>query len=318
MSGSSQRRDPYTIRIFVPDGNPEGVRIVDKLNWTGMGIAFPRSRWNEVRLRPQLASPGVYVLVGDDDNEEELPVLYIGETDGVVARLDQHVIAKDFWMWGIVFVSTNGALNKAHVQYLEYALVREAKAVGRCRLENANTPRAPSLSESDIADCEGFLREIVQILPLVGVRVFERPRPVAVPGEDQGTGPKQVDSAGPDVGIDTIIVPARKEGFERVFIGEHQWWAVRIGGGMLPKIRWIAAYQAAPVSAITHIAPVDRIEPYGDGSKYRLVFSAPASPIGPIPFGDAAQGTMQGPRYTSIDRLREATDLKELLGPVAP
>jgi hypothetical protein len=34
--------DPYTIRIFVPDGNPEGLRIIDQMNWTGRCIALPR------------------------------------------------------------------------------------------------------------------------------------------------------------------------------------------------------------------------------------------------------------------------------------
>ena len=32
--------DPFTIRIFVPDGNPEGVRIIDRMNWTGMGKEY--------------------------------------------------------------------------------------------------------------------------------------------------------------------------------------------------------------------------------------------------------------------------------------
>jgi hypothetical protein len=27
--------DPYTIRIFVADGEPEGLRIIDRMNWTG-------------------------------------------------------------------------------------------------------------------------------------------------------------------------------------------------------------------------------------------------------------------------------------------
>ena len=33
--------DPFTIRIFVPDGDPEGLRIIDRMNWTGLGIVFP-------------------------------------------------------------------------------------------------------------------------------------------------------------------------------------------------------------------------------------------------------------------------------------
>lgn len=41
--------DPFTIRIFVPDGDPEGIRIIDRMNWTGTGIVFPRANWPDVR-----------------------------------------------------------------------------------------------------------------------------------------------------------------------------------------------------------------------------------------------------------------------------
>jgi hypothetical protein len=30
--------EPYTIQIFVPDGDPEGVKIIERRNWTGKGI----------------------------------------------------------------------------------------------------------------------------------------------------------------------------------------------------------------------------------------------------------------------------------------
>jgi hypothetical protein len=68
------------------------------------------------------------------------------------------------------------------------------------------------------------------------------------------------------------------------------------------------------VSAITHYAPVDRIEPYGDSGKYKVVFSEPARPIGPIPFGNAPSGAMQGPRYTTFERLKVARKLTDLVG----
>lgn len=32
----------FTIRIFVPGGNPEGARLIDRMNWTGLGIVVPR------------------------------------------------------------------------------------------------------------------------------------------------------------------------------------------------------------------------------------------------------------------------------------
>ena len=72
--------------------------------------------------------------------------------------------------------------------------------------------------------------------------------------------------------------------------------------------------ETQPVSAITHYAPGSRIEPYGESGKYKLVFSESAKPIGPIPYGDAPQGAMQGPRYTSFSRLQKARKLTEVLG----
>ena len=57
-----------------------------------------------------------------------------------------------------------------------------------------------------------------------------------------------------------------------------------------------------------------QIEPYGEEGKYRLVFSEKAKPIGPIPYADAPQGTMQGPRYTTFAKLQSATKLLDLLG----
>jgi hypothetical protein len=51
--------EPYTIRIFVPDGDPEGLRIIDRMNWTGLGIVFPREEWPKIKQRPDFAKPGV-------------------------------------------------------------------------------------------------------------------------------------------------------------------------------------------------------------------------------------------------------------------
>jgi hypothetical protein len=109
-------------------------------------------------------------------------------------------------------------------------------------------------------------------------------------------------------------VPAQKDGFEKVFLGEGCWYSIRIAGGMLEKIKYIAAYQTQPMSAITHYAPVSRIEPYGEGGKYKVIFSEKAKKIGPIPFDGAPTGAMQGPRYTSFAKLQRATKLADLIG----
>ena len=69
--------------------------------------------------------------------------------------------------------------------------------------------------------------------------------------------------------VDTIVVPAQEDGFRRVFLEENRWHEVRIHGSMRPQIKYIAACQVAPVSAITHIAPVKSITPWKDSAKVR-------------------------------------------------
>ena len=303
--------DPFTIRIFVPDGDSNGVRLIDRMNWTGVGLAFPRAKWPEIKQRPEFARTGVYILdgyrsVGDDD---DFPTIYIGQGDVVRQRVASHFRNKDFWDRGIVFISTSGGLNRAHVTWLEYALVNRAAQTKRCHLDNGNVPQEPFLTEAERADTQGFLKEILQILPLVGLRVFEFAKPVATPKATTAESRSKQDSHNPD----TVVVPAQKEGFDRVFLGEDCWYAIRISGGMLDKIKYIAAYQTLPVSAITPYAPVDRIEPYGESGKYKLIFSEKAEPLGPIPYGDAPAGAMQGPRYTTFSRLKSAKKLTDAL-----
>jgi hypothetical protein len=305
--------EPYTIRIFVPGGDPEGLRIIDRMNWTGLGIVFPREDWPNIKQRPEFTRPGVYILVGYV-SEDDLVTLYIGQGDVLRARLDSHFVQKDFWSRAVVFVSSaaSGGLNRAHATWLEHALIKRAVAAKRSHLENGTEPLEPQLSEAEKADTNAFLREALQILPLVGLNAFETPKVVAAPMAHSSDTP----ATAPQGGLDTIIVPAQKEGFEKVFLGEDCWYAIRIGGGMLPNIKYIAAYQSQPISAITHLAPVARIEPYGDSGKYKVIFSEPAKKLGPIPFGNAPSGAMQGPRYTTYKKLEAAKTVMDLVGKV--
>jgi hypothetical protein len=114
--------------------------------------------------------------------------------------------------------------------------------------------------------------------------------------------------------IDTIVVPMREEGFTEMFLGEQMWRRVRIHESVLPRIRFIAGYQVAPVSAITHIAEVQRIEPDEGAGKYVVYFKGPAQEIGPIQsVPDGTTALPSGLRYTSFARLCRAHTLEEVL-----
>ena len=112
---------------------------------------------------------------------------------------------------------------------------------------------------------------------------------------------------------DTIVVPAREEGFQKVFIGENQWHAIRIGPGMKDRIKYIAAYRVAPISAVTHVAEIAEVKPYKDTGKYQVLFRAPAQEIRHVPIQRGKAGP-QGPVYVQKDRLLTLATLEDVLG----
>lgn len=172
-------RTPFSLRIFVADGDPDGLRIVDKSNWIGKALVFPRALLPQVKARPELAQTGVYLLLGPrPDGEGDM--LYVGEGDPIRPRLESHYAQKDFWTRAIGFTTTTaGQLNKAHVQFLESRLIALARAAKRLPLDNANQPAEPSLSEADRADMEVFLGHMLGMLPVLGVHAFEKAQRVA-------------------------------------------------------------------------------------------------------------------------------------------
>lgn len=182
---STREPRPTSIRIFLADGVPEGLRIVEKSNWTGRAVVASRTQIDRALARDELLQPGVYVLTGASD--DGAPRLYVGEADALGERIKQHAAGKEFWTRVVAFTSTNEGLNKAHVRYLESRLVGLARDANQWELENSTQPAQPTLSEPDRADAEWFLAEMLVIFPLLGIDAFEPASSQAsapVPGQE--------------------------------------------------------------------------------------------------------------------------------------
>ncbi len=162
---------PTSIRIFLADGTPDGVRIIDKSNWTGRAVVASRTQLSDALQRDELTRPGVYVLAGMGDDGESR--LYIGEADALDQRLRSHASKKDFWTWFVAFTSTDESLNKAYVRYLEARLITLARTANQWTVENSASPNEPPMSEADAADAEWFLNEMLLIYPILGIDAFE-------------------------------------------------------------------------------------------------------------------------------------------------
>jgi len=162
---------PITIKLFLADGKPEGIRTAEISNWTGKAIAGPRSELAELLKREELVSPGVYFLTGVDP-ETDKPSLYIGEAESVVKRLKKHR-ERDDWSQVAVVVSKDENLTKAHIRYLEGALIILANDANHAAVQNSASSGA-KLPESDKAEMDVFLQKIRQLLPILGIDLFKK------------------------------------------------------------------------------------------------------------------------------------------------
>ena len=315
--------EPFSLRLFAPDGEPDFLKI-DRFGWSGKVIAFPRHRWDSIRSsHAEFSQSGVYILIGNDDDDEgtEVPMLYIGQGGVIRDRLDSHIKRKDFWDRGVVFVSTGDILNRAHITWLEAQLIERAEKVGYCRLDNAISPQELELAEPDKADIQSFYNEILRILPLVNIHAFEDSKVVANPGGNSKCLTTSSKHSNADDMV--VVVPANVRNddgvtrFKSSFLGEnerneHIWFQIRIHASRLDKIKYIAAYQSAPISAVTHYAPVKTIESFGDSGKYNLIFAKPASELSE-PIKRREEHPPLGPFYTTLSQLKSANTLADLL-----
>lgn len=161
----------FTITILLPDGSPDGLRVIEKSNWNGRLIDFARADWTKVRARKDFDRPGVYVLTGAADDGGV--AIYVGEAEDLRDRINNHYANIDFWTRAVAFVSKDATLNKVIVRFLEAKLLGLASTAKRAKLHNSNQPSIPHLSEAVLAEADGFLDGMLPIYPILGIHAFD-------------------------------------------------------------------------------------------------------------------------------------------------
>ena len=64
-----------SIRLFLVDGQPNGLMTAEIMNWTGHVITGPRTRLAELVKRPECDRTGIYFLVGPDPDNSLRPLV---------------------------------------------------------------------------------------------------------------------------------------------------------------------------------------------------------------------------------------------------
>lgn len=163
---------PKTIQIYLPHGNPRGIRIADITTRTVQALLVPRADLALAKERKELHQAGLYFLINDDEDSRR-PTVYIGEAELCYDRLQQHNKGKDFWGTAIAVTSKTGSFTKAHVKYLEWLCCQETRNANRAKLENKTCPSKPFLPEQMEAEVQDSFEVLSILVSALGYPVFE-------------------------------------------------------------------------------------------------------------------------------------------------
>lgn len=160
-----------TIQIYLPKGNPRGLRLAEMTTRTVRLIEIPRIHIDDFFAMPEANQVGLYFLVSDTDSIDK-PLLYIGQTGDLKRRLNQHH-EKDFWTRAFVMLSTNNSMTQTHALYMEHKAIATAIKIGRYEIKNGNTGNRPHTPDPLKADCEELFYTLDVLLSTLGQPIFE-------------------------------------------------------------------------------------------------------------------------------------------------
>jgi hypothetical protein len=161
-----------TIQIFLPAGDPRGVRIAEITTRIVQVIEVPRSLLEDFFNMPESAKVALYFLFGAAEEEGE-PSVYIGQTGDLRQRLASHNKSKDFWERALVVVSRTDSLTQTHALFLEWHCLQRAADAGRYAVENGHGGSRPYTPAPLEADCEEVFETAQVLLSSLGYPLFE-------------------------------------------------------------------------------------------------------------------------------------------------
>lgn len=163
---------PRTIQIYLPSGDPRALRVAELTTSIVRVIEVPRALLADFREMPEAKQVGLYFLIGDNEGQD-FPAVYIGQSGGVGDRLAEHHSKKEFWNRALVVVSLTNSLTQTHALFLEWCSIKHANQATRYNVENGNggsKPHTPAPLEADCWDIFDTLRTLIATL---GQPVFE-------------------------------------------------------------------------------------------------------------------------------------------------
>lgn len=160
-----------TIQIFLPGGDPQGIRMAEITTRIMQAIEVPRSLLADFLKMPEAEQVALYFLIGSAD-DGEVPQVYIGQTGDLVNRLASHNKNKEFWERVVVVLSKTNNMTQTHALFLEWFCIQAVRNAGRYSDQNGNSGSRPHTPAPLEADCLEMFETASTLLATLGHPLF--------------------------------------------------------------------------------------------------------------------------------------------------
>lgn len=151
------------------NGRPDGIRSIRRNLSTMTTYVIPRSLLSEAKNISGIHRPGIYYLINEND-ENRIAQIYIGQTRNGIDRLDDHNRSKDFWNKAIMFLAESKTFTLDMISGLEKFAIIKAQESNRYKVENNVIPKY-EIDEYDFDSVEEIYDEIQFIMATQGYKM---------------------------------------------------------------------------------------------------------------------------------------------------
>lgn len=157
------------LEIIYHNGQPDGIRSIRRHLSTMTTYVIPRPLLSEAKKITGINRHGIYYLINEND-ENKIAQIYIGQTRNGVLRLDDHNRSKDFWNKAIMFLADNKTFSLDMISGLEEYAIIKAHESNRYKVENSVKPKY-EIDEYDLPSIEEVYEEIQFIMATQGYKM---------------------------------------------------------------------------------------------------------------------------------------------------
>lgn len=159
------------LEIIYYNGQPDGIRSIRRNLSTMTTYVIPRPLLSEAKKITGINRPGIYYLINEND-ENKIVQIYIGQTRNGIIRLDDHNKSKDFWNKAIMFLADSKTFSLDMISGLEEYAIIKAHEAKRYTVENSVKPKY-EIDEYDLPLIEEVYDEIKFIMATQGYKMME-------------------------------------------------------------------------------------------------------------------------------------------------